>query len=255
MVMRVRLLKRVLTWGGDVTAPLTGAWLTIGLLAVLLAGCATRQTNSSPPPSLTAEAVGAPAAQAPPYRIALGDQLDIRFFNNPEFNQQVTVRPDGKVTLPYIDDVQVAGLTPAEIDDLVTERFREVLLRPEITIIVRQFAGQRVYVGGEVKQPGLVELTGRVTPLQAILKAGGFLDTARVGQVLLIRRGGDNRHAGRALDLRQTLRADATAEVVMLQPEDVVYVPKTRIAKVNQFVDQYIRRLLPLPGSFGIGLP
>lgn len=215
----------------------------------LQTGCTASQAGQPPLSSI-------PEASPPSaYRVQLGDRLDIRFFNNPEFNQEATVRPDGMITLPYIDDVEVAGLTPAEIDAKMTERFRGVLLRPEITVIVREFAGQRVYVGGEVTRPGLIVLTGRTTALQAILSAGGFLDTARISQVLLIRKGGNDRHTGHALDLTQAFRAGETGRDVMLQPADVVYVPKTRIAKVNQFVDQYIRRLLPLPGSFGIGVP
>ncbi len=229
--------------------------IAAALATGLQVGCTAPRANSQPPSASVAEAVQLNAPPPAAYRIQSGDLLAIRFFNNPEFSQDATVRPDGKITLPYIDEVQVTGLTPAEVDAEITERFRGVLLRPEITIIVREFASQRVYVGGEVSQPGLVALTGRTTALQAILSAGGFLDTAQLSHVLLIRRGRDNRHAGQALDLQHVLKAGQSDEDVMLQPLDVVYVPKTRIAKVNQFVDQYIRRLLPLPGSFGLSVP
>jgi protein involved in polysaccharide export with SLBB domain len=218
-------------------------------------GCTAPRAGSQLPLHAVADTAELNALPIGTYRVQIGDRLDIQFFNNPEFNQEVTVRPDGKIALPYVDDVQVAGLTPSEVDAAITEPFRGVLLRPEITVIVREFAGQRVYVGGEVNQPGFIPLTGRTTALQAILSAGGFLDTAQVSQVLLIRRGLGNRHAGHALDLGHVLRTGQTDQDVMLQPSDVVYVHKTRIAKVNQFVDQYIRRLLPLPGSFGIGVP
>lgn len=231
------------------------ALMMAALAAGAQMGCTAHQANARPPLNPVAEDARLNPLPTGAYRIQLGDLLAIRFFNNPEFNQEATVRPDGKITLPYIDDVQVAGLTPSEVDASITEQFRRVLLRPEITIIVREFAGQRVYVGGEVSEPGLIPLTGRTTALQAILSAGGFLDTARVNQVLLIRRGRDNRHAGHALDLTRVLRTGQIDADVMLQPSDVVYVPKTRIAKVNQFVDQYIRRLLPLPGSFGLSVP
>ncbi len=103
-------------------------------------------------------------------------------------------------------------------------------------------------------RPGLVALTGHTTVLQAILSVGGFLDTAQTRQVLLIRREPDNRPAGRALDLAQGLEAGQHSEDVLLQPLDVVYVPKTRIAKVNRFVDQYICKLVPVPGSFGFSV-
>ncbi len=211
-------------------------WTIVLLIAAALVtgGCTTPRANSQPPP--VSPAGGAVPRHPPPagdYRIQSGDRLAIRFFNNPEFSQDATVRPDGKIALPYIDEIEVAGLTPAEVDAAMTERFRQVLLQPEITVIVRDFADQRVYVGGQVSKPGLIALSGRTTALQAIVSAGGFLDTARVNQVLLIRRDHDNRHVGQALDLRQVLRAGASDEDVALQPLDVVYVPKTRIAKVN----------------------
>ncbi|ETW98435.1 MAG: hypothetical protein ETSY1_18795 [Candidatus Entotheonella factor] len=231
--------------------------LAVGLLQM---GCTASRDGSRPPPG---SSVGAVDVAAVPhtepltgdYRIQRGDRLTIRFFNNPEFSQDITVRPDGKITLPYIDDVEVAGMTSSDVDATITERFRKVLLEPEITVIVREFASQRVYVGGQVSKPGLVALTGQTTALQAIMSAGGFLDSAQVSQVLLIRRGLDNRHAGYALDFKDVLKAGQGGEDVMLQPLDVVYVPKTRIARVNQFVDQYIRRLLPIPGSFGLSVP
>ncbi len=252
--MIVPLLTRVLAHRAildlfRITLLLATVWVS-----GLQAGCTASQANPPTPSPITTETPRT-ALPTAAYRIQFGDLLDIRFFNNPEFSQEARVRPDGRITLPYIDDVAVAELTPSEVDALVTERFRRVLLRPEITIIVREFAGQRVYVGGEVTRPGLITLTGRTTALQAILSAGGFLDTARMSQVLLIRKGGNERHTGYALDLTQGLRVGGVGNDVMLQPADVVFVPKTRIAKVNQFVDQYIRRLLPLPGSFGIGLP
>ncbi|WP_179136874.1 polysaccharide biosynthesis/export family protein [Candidatus Entotheonella palauensis] len=229
--------------------------MVAALVMGLQMGCTAPRAGA---PASPGAVTGAARLDAPPtgdYRIQSGDRLTIRFFNNPEFSQDIRVRPDGKITLPYIDDVRVAGLTSAEVDAAITERFRKVLLRPEITIIVREFASQRVYVGGQVSKPGLIALTGQTTALQAIMSAGGFLDTARANQVLLIRKGRDNRHAGYALDLEHVLKAGQSGEDVRLQPLDVVYVPKTRIAKVNQFVDQYIRRLLPIPGSFGLSVP
>ncbi len=112
-------------------------------------GCTASRGSSEPPPVSLVDTLGLDAPPPGVYRIQSGDGLSIRFFNNPEFSQDTTVRPDGKITLPYIDEIQVAGLNPAEVDATITERFRKVLLRPEITVMVREFASQRVYVGGE----------------------------------------------------------------------------------------------------------
>jgi len=86
------------------------------------------------------------------YIIQAGDQLDIKFFYNPELNDSVTVRPDGKISLQLVDEVQAAGQTPAQLDDFLTEKYAKELRKPVITVIVKSFASQRVYVGGEVNR-------------------------------------------------------------------------------------------------------
>ncbi len=116
--------------------------------------------------------------------------MDIKFFFNPELNETVIVRPDGNISLLLIDDVRSAGLTPSELDVLLTQAYARELRKPMITVIVKTFTGQRVYVGGEIGKPGLVELAPGMTALQAVFNAGGFLDTAKPEAVLVIRKGG-----------------------------------------------------------------
>ena len=110
----------------------------------------------------------------PEYRLQRGDEIEIKFFYNPSLNERLIIRPDGKISLQLIDELLVAELTPAQLDKILTRRYATELKQPELTIIVRSFVGQRVYVGGEVTTPQLVPLTGKMTALESIFRAGGF---------------------------------------------------------------------------------
>ena len=225
---------------------------SLGLMAALLWGCASTSAT------LDREApAGSELSQfqAPPeYRLLPGDQLDIKLFFNPELNETVLVRPDGKISLQLIDEVQAAGLTAAQLDTELTRLYAQELRKPAVTVIVRSFTGQRVYVGGEVTTPSLVPLTAGMTPLQAVMNAGGFKETAKPAGVIVIRKGPDNRPIPLRVDLQRIIDGETTAEDLQLQPYDIVYVPRTWIAKANQFVHEYIERLLLFRGTtLGLG--
>ena len=178
-----------------------------------------------------------------------GDQLDIKLFFNPELNETILVRPDGKISLQLIDEVQAAGLTPAQLDTELTRLYSQELKRPSVTVIVRSFTGQRVYIGGEVTTPSLIPLTAGMTPLQAVMNAGGFKETAKPAGVIVIRKGPDNRPIPLRVDLQRIIDGATTAEDLQLQPYDIVYVPKTWIAKANKFVNEYIEKLFLYRGT------
>jgi protein involved in polysaccharide export with SLBB domain len=213
----------------------------IAATTFFFASCATRQpamTGQSPMPDLAA-----PVPQE--YIIQPGDQLDVKLFYNPELNETVTVRPDGKISLQLIDEMRAAGLRPSELDAEITKEYSGELQKPLVTVIVRSFTAQRVYVGGEVNIQGLIDLDANMTPLQAVLKAGGFKETANPKAAIIIRRGLDNKPVPIRVDLKDALYGGA---VGYLTPQDVVYVPKTFIAEANKFVNQYIENLLLFKG-------
>ncbi|MRR58545.1 MAG: sugar transporter [Deltaproteobacteria bacterium] len=189
------------------------------------------------------------------YRIETGDQLDIKFFYNPELNEQVTVRPDGRISLPLSPEITAAGLTPAQLTESLGKSYEKVLANPRLTVMVRSFSSQRVYVDGEVNKPGMVNLAGPLTVLQSIAEAGGFKDTAKTSQVLVIRKTNGSKPVAIAVDLENVRNAASGSQDTLLAPYDIVYVPKSTIANVNQFIDQYIRKNIPIPFgiSYGIG--
>ncbi len=209
----------------------------------LLAACGTTVENPAPLP---------PQQQAlAPYIIQPGDSLDVRFFYNPELNEEVTVRPDGAISLPLAGEVKAAGETPVQLEDALKQRYAAELRQAAITVIVKGFAGQRVYVAGEVGEPKMVNIIGDLTALQAVTSAGGFKPSGCEDQVLVIRRNGTPRPTVIPVNLKKAIDGSDTRQDITLQPYDVVYVPKTKIAEVDAWVDQYVRQLIPAP--FGIG--
>ncbi len=179
------------------------------------------------------------------YVIAPGNLLGIKFFNTPDLNEEVAVRPDGKISLQLIDEVMAAGLTPLQLSKKLKQAYRGQLRKPEIAVIVRSLASQ-VYVDGEVGQPGMLALEGPTTVMQSIASAGGFTDRAKLKEVIVIRRRAKQTVVITA-NLDDVIRGKDTGQDINLLPSDIVFVPRTPIANINIWVDQYIRRNVPLP--------
>jgi len=219
-------------------------WRLLPAAMILLAAC-TSQIAKNPAP------LPAQGAAAGPYVIAPGDDLDIRFFYNPELNEDVFVRPDGSISLPLAGEVKAAGRTPGQLEDALKDKYSHELRQAAITVIVKGFAGQRVYVDGEVGRPQMVNIAGNLSAMQAISSAGGFKPSARKGEVLVIRRSGESKPVVIPLDLQAAISGTDTNQDIQLQPYDVVFVPQSKIGEVNDWVDQYLRKNIPLP--FGLG--
>jgi protein involved in polysaccharide export with SLBB domain len=193
-----------------------------------------------------------PPTAGPAYRIQAGDELHVRFLYQPDMNEQIPVRPDGRITLASTGEVVAVGLTPSELEGLVVEKSSHRLRDPEVTVIVTRLAEQRVYVGGEVFKPGYVALRSDMTPLQAVLQSGGFTKRAKLDSVLLMTPGADGRFSAARVDLDQVVQA-GVPERVRLHPNDVIYVPPTWVADMNDVVDQYVRGLIPALPRVGVG--
>ena len=216
-------------------------WCWPAVVLLLLSACAARTPIRAP----TILESPLPQVEWRPYRIQIDDSLDVKFWGNAELDQSVVVRPDGMISLPYVDDVRAAGLTPAELDAELTRRYSSELTLPELTVIVTEAGGSRVYLGGEVGSTGSLRLVESMTLLQAIQEAGGFLASSRRQQVLLIRSLPDGHRIARSVDLRPVISGENPAADVALHPDDIVFVPRTRIANVNLFVEQYLSSVFP----------
>jgi polysaccharide export outer membrane protein len=229
-----------------------GRALGAAALALLFAACGHRASAASPV-GLAALQPPAPPEPGPNYRIQLGDELHVRFTYQPEMNEQVPVRPDGRISLVAAGEIDAVGLTPTELERVIVERTSAHLRNPEVTVIVTKLGEQRVYVGGEVLTPGYILLRVGMTPLQAVLERGGFKPTAKRDSVLLMTPGADGRFSAARIDLQQVVDA-GVPERVRLHPNDVLYVPRTWIADMDVVVDQYIRGLIPTLPRVGAGV-
>jgi polysaccharide export outer membrane protein len=227
--------------------------VTIGSLLVLclaLAHCAPVVQNPTPHND---QAVQASLHSEKEYQLQIGDQLDIKFFYNSELNEQVTVRPDGRISLQLVHEIVVAGLTPTQLKERLIKKYAEEIPQPEIAVIVRSINSQRVYVDGEVTKSGMVPLVGITTVLQALSQAGGVKDSARTSEVIVIRRGADNKPLVIPVNLKIAIDGTDMSQDIILSPFDIVYVPKSPVANMNKWVDQYIRKNLPISITSGFG--
>jgi protein involved in polysaccharide export with SLBB domain len=214
-----------------------------------LAGCAyqPKQANVLDP----APAISSSRTEQTEYILCPGDTISISFFYFPRFDTTVKIRPDGYISLIPLDDVKAAGLTAKELDELLTELYADRIENPELTVTVREFSSQKIYVGGEVKNAGIYEIESDMTPLQAVLKAGGALETGNLKSVIVMRKTAERTPQLFSVNLEDALDPQKSTSEFHLQPYDVVYVPETLIAQLNQFVYRYIDRMIPISLNAG----
>ncbi len=222
--------------------------LPVLCFVLLLSGCSSKTYREVTPESPILHAVDQYGVQnsGETYRIKPGDTLRLSFFYDSNLNQEVIVRPDGNVSLLLVDDIMAAGRVPEDLDRELTEAYSAFYTRPEVTVAVMNIAEAVVYIGGEVRNPQMITLNGRMTAMQGIMRTGGFANTAKVKQVLLIRKTSEGERQIYSLNLRDTMNMESSLDDVYLQSADLIIVPKKAVAKVNQFVDEYITGIIPL---------
>ncbi len=171
------------------------------------------------------------------YKIGQGDIIDVRFLYNPEYNvSEIKVRPDGRISLPFAGEVAAAGLTPGQLDSVITRRYSEIVKSPDVTIILRDFAASVVYVLGEVASPGAYKIDRGITLLGALAKSQGLSKGAKRSSVLVIRRVSEDRIVGMQFDANELLEDGRFDLDIQLKPNDIVYVPKSTLYKAEEFV-------------------
>ncbi len=153
---------------------------------------------------------------------------------------------------PLISSFPVAGLTLFQLNDILTQRYAEVLRNPQVQVLITTYGSAQVYVAGEVRQAGVFNIRGQLTVAQAIATAGGLLDTARTGKVVLLRQQpGQSRPLMRVIDLDTLFRRGLDNDPGPVLPGDLIFVPKSKVAEVDLVVDQYINRTLPFSRNIG----
>lgn len=165
----------------------------------------------------------------------------------------VQVRPDGQISIARVGDIPAAGYSLDELRHRLQERCAGLINNPvEVSTDLLKATGGRIYVGGEVNQPGVYPLEGAPTALQAVLMANGAKNTARMNNVIVLRRNPQGKPYVFNTNLYVALTRGHTENDIRLMPFDTVFVPKTTIAKLNLFVEQYIENMVPFDNSLGI---
>lgn len=170
------------------------------------------------------------------YKINPNDTLELNFLLTPEFNQTVTVQPDGYITLRNVGDLQAAGSTLPELTESIKAAYSKILYDPVISVDPKDFAKPYFVVGGQVGKPGKFEWRGDVTLTQAIAIAGGFTDASKHSQVLLFRRVSDEWTEARIINVKRMLNSRDLQEDPELLPGDMLFVPQNALSKIKPFL-------------------
>ncbi len=172
----------------------------------------------------------------PLYRLSKSDIVDVNFTFSPDFNQLLTVQPDGFVALKGAGTLFVEGLTVPEMQEALVGAYRSFLREPEITVTLKDFDKPYFLASGEVAKPGKYELREDLTVAEAVAIAGGFTQQALHSQVVVFRRISPYVAETHVIDSKKMLNSHDLSEDFHLQPGDFIYVPQSRISKIRKFV-------------------
>jgi polysaccharide export outer membrane protein len=196
------------------------------LLALLLTAPVRAQQTAAPaasakaPSTTSGESTQADAS----YVIGAQDVLDISVWKDAELTRVVPVRPDGKISLPLLNDVQAAGLTPEQLKQNITDGLKTYLGDPVVTVIVKEMNSQRVYITGEVTKAGAYPLLPNMTILQALSSAGGFTQFANLSKIYMFRMV-DGKQVNFPFNYKNVIHGKDTSENVVLKSGDTIVVP------------------------------
>ena len=200
-------------------------WVGFALLLAeipLYAQGAARQAAQS---NTTAPApAGKAATEDPNYVIGPQDVLNISVWKEPELTREIPVRPDGKVSIPLLNDVQAAGLTPTQLAQRITTDLKEFVTNPQVTVIVVQINSQRLYILGEVHRAGAYPLLPQMTILQALSSAGGFTEFANLKKIYMFRME-NGKQVKFPFNYKDVVNGKRPDENVLLKAGDTIVVP------------------------------
>jgi polysaccharide biosynthesis/export protein len=220
--------------------------MLLGLNIFLLAVVALSGAQSDSQPKVVNASVGGSSAEVksdsqfqsrnPRYSITAGDTFDVNFELSPEFNQTVTVQPDGFITLKGVGDIHVAGQTVPQLTQTLRNSYDKILNDPLISVVLKDFEKPYFTASGQLNRPGKYDLRGTVTLTEAIAMAGGFNESAKHSQVLLFRRVNDQWLEAKIFNVKQMMKQGKLSEDPTLRPGDQLFVPKNALSKIKPFI-------------------
>jgi protein involved in polysaccharide export with SLBB domain len=184
--------------------------------------------------------------EEPEYLLYPGDEIEVAMPTAAELTRTLKVGPDGRVALPLIGQIMAADRTLPELEQEASSAYAAQLVRPVVEVTLRQAGPIRVWIDGEVRTPGVIEMTGDLDAYQAVVQAGGFLPSGKLDRVALIRRGPGGSRMMRVVDLRPR-----RGEVVALRRGDIIFVPRSTLGELAAFFTQ-VRAAMPIGFSYSI---
>jgi polysaccharide export outer membrane protein len=205
---------------------------------------------STPDAAISAATPARPtmADRSPRYKLQASDVLNVTFRFSPEFNQEVTIEPDGFISLQVTGELKVQGMTIGEATQAIASKAALILKDPVVNISLKDFAPSVIYVGGNVVKPGRLDLRGRMSVTDAIASAGGMIPGSKDTDVVLFRRVSNDMVEVKRIDMKRAIEKDALMEDVVLQPNDSIYVSKSKIGKLERFMQvSHLGLYFPIP--------
>jgi polysaccharide export outer membrane protein len=200
-------------------------WIGLGtILGVGLAAGASQAQEAAKNAGSAPSTQVAPATTDTGYKIGPQDVLRIDVWKEPEISRSVPVRPDGKISLPLLNDVQAAGLTAMELANVISEGLKKFINSPQVTVSVSEINSRRVYVTGEVTRPGAFPLLPNMNVLQALTSAGGFTQFARTKSIYVLRTE-DGKQVKHPFNYKDVVNGKKPEDNITLQPGDTIVVP------------------------------
>jgi polysaccharide export outer membrane protein len=202
-----------------------GMTLSVGAAGAVPVAAQSNPPETAPAPAATSVAPGGAVAPAVPgYVIGPEDQLSIVFWREKELSTDVVVRPDGNISIPLLNDVPAAGLTPDQLRERLTEQARRFVQDPNVTVVVRQINSRKVFVTGMVGRPGPHTLAQSMTVLQLIAMAGGLQEYAKEDKIVIMR-SENGQQVRYRFNYEQVIEGRNLEQNIELRPGDTVIVP------------------------------
>jgi polysaccharide export outer membrane protein len=191
------------------------AWPAKGQDAAKTTAAAPEKTEKTPPLRQAGEGE---------YKIGPQDVVRIDVWKEPDISRTIPVRPDGKISLPLLSDVQAAGLTALQLADSIRDGYKRFINSPQVTVTVTEINSRRVYVSGEVGHPGALPLLPNMTALQALTSSGGFTQFAKTKSIYILRTE-DGKQVKHPFNYKDVINGKKPEDNILLQPGDTIVVP------------------------------
>ncbi|MCU1304251.1 MAG: polysaccharide export protein [Candidatus Sulfotelmatobacter sp.] len=194
-------------------------FVTIGIRAQDATGDASKGSKAAPP-EVQASSAGVPAD----YMIGADDTLHITVWKEPDMSVSLPVRPDGKISMPLLDDVQAAGLTPMQLGMAIRDKLKKYIADPRVTVVVTAMNSQRIFVLGEVVHSGPMSLLPHMTMLQA-LSSAGFTQFSNLKAIYLLRMQDGGQQTKIPFNYKEAIKGRGVQQNIVLKPGDTIVVP------------------------------